>query len=274
MDLKELWERHKREKAEEKEYQRRRERGEVEPEELSPKEQREQIEAARKQAEEVAKGAQRIRAAERGRRAETVRAQARAHEEAQAAEERARVLETELYGTPLTAPEEIIRDRWGREIGKQPLAAKRREEAAKLEMAQRKMTERGIGLIEARYKEAEEAIKERRIAKRRAKVLGPVSAIARGVAGTVEAVGRGLPIGVRTGPYGPARMPSVLPTPRPIGPTGPPGEGLGLSPRGMDLSHLRDLQMQTPKIRQPGKPKGKNTYGEQMRRMRRTLFGG
>lgn len=273
MDLKEFWERHKREKAEEAVYRGRRERGEVEPEELSPREQREQVETVRRRAEEAAKAAERARKEERKRAPSLAREAIEASEEARKAEERAKLLETEIYGAPLGRPEEVIRDRWGREIERRPLTAKRREEAAKLEIAQRKMTERGIGLLEERYKEAEEAIKERRIAKRRGKILGPVSAITRGVAGTVEAVGRGLPIGVRTAPYGPARMPSVLPTPRPIEPTRPPSAGLG-TPRGMDLSHLRDLQMQTPKISQPGRPKGKNTYSEQMRRMRRKLFGG
>ena len=111
--------------------------------------------------------------------------------------------------------------------------------------------------------------------------MGPVTGIAKGVAGTVEAVGRGVSgIGFSPEPY---RMtpPSVIPTPRTTRPTRPPGAGLGPTPRAPDLSALRHLQMQTPQIRppggqprQPGKPKGRNTYNDHMRRMRRMLFGG
>ncbi len=282
--IKEKWMESRERGGEEREYKQRRQRGEVPTEELSPKEQREQIESARRQEEEKAKAGQRVRTAERKRRPHAIKEQARAFEEAQTAEERARVLETELYGQPLERPEEIIRDRWGKELYRRPLSAKRREEAAKLELAQKRITEKGLGLIEEKYKEAEEALKERRVAKKRGKILGPAEAIARGVAGTVEAVGRGLPMSVRTEPYRPPRMPSPLATPRSTAPGGPPTTGFGSTPKPPDLSHLRELQMRTPQIRQPtrqptrqprqpSKPKKKNTYNQQMARIRRMLFG-
>jgi len=282
MNLRELWEKHKRETAGEKEFEERRRRGEVSPEELSPRERREQLETARRVSEEAAKAAGRARREERKAAPGIARKAMEAAEMARAAEERAKLLETQLYGAPHERPEEVIRDRWGREIGRRPLGAQRREEAAKLELAQRRMTERGISLTEERFRAAEEAIKERRVAKRRGKILGPAREVARGIAGVVESVGRtGAGFGVRTAPYKmrpPALIPTMRPTPR-------PRQTMGPTPQPPDLSALRRLQTQPtglPKVslfptqRPPTKrkPRGRNTYNDSKRKMRRNLFGG
>lgn len=292
-----LWEEHKekqkereRERKEEEEFQERRRKGEVGPEELSPREQRAHIETARRMAEEAAKAAERARKEERKRAPRYARGAIEALEEAKKAEERAKLLETELYGAPHIRPIEIIRDRWGKKIGEKPLAGKRREEAIKLEMAQKKMTERGIGLIEERFRAAEEAIKERRVAKRRRRITGPAREVARGVAGVVEGVGRaGVGFGVRTEPYR-MRPPGLIPTPRAVPfraprPSPGPRPTMGTPPRPPDLSALRRLQTQSPGALKISlfptgqsstrrRPRKKNTYNANMRKMRRNLFGG
>jgi len=282
MDLRALWEKHKKDTREETEFEERRRKGEVSPEELSPREMREQVKTARRISEEAAKAAGRARKEERKAAPGIARKAMEAKEMARAAEERAKLLETQLYGAPHEQPEEVIRDRWGREIGRRPLTAQRREEAAKLELAQRRITEKGISLTEERFRAAEEAIRERRIAKRRGKILGPAREVAKGIAGVVESVGRtGAGFGVRTSPYRmkpPALIPTMRPTPR-------PRQTMGPIPQPPDLSALRRLQTQStglPKVsffpakRPPTKqkPRGRNTYNDSMRRMRRNLFGG
>lgn len=274
--LRRPWERHKEERQEEREFEERRRRGEVPPGDLSPKEQRAQIETARRSSEEVAKAAQRARIEERKRRPRLARQTVEAEEEARQAEERSKLLETELYGAPHVKPEEIIRDKWGREIRRVPLAAKRRLEAAELEVAQRKMTKSGIHLMEERFRAAEEIIREKRVAKRRGKILGPAREVARGIAGVVESVGRtGAGFGVRTAPY---RTP-----PPPLFPTRRPGQTEGTALKGPDLSALRRLQTQPvgsglslfPTRRGTPKkgPRKKNTYKSNMKKTRRDFFG-
>lgn len=282
-----LWEKHKKETAEETEFEERRRRGEVRPEERSPREQRAQTETERRIFEEAAKAAERARKGERKAAPGIARKAIEAKEEARAAEERAKLLETQLYGAPHVKPEEVIRDRWGREIGRRPLAAQRREEAIKLEAAQRRMTERGISLTEERFRSAEEAIKEKRVAKRRGKILGPAREVARGIAGVVESVGRtGAGFGVRTSPYR-MRPPALIPTPRATpfrAPRAGPEPSMGPALRGPDLSALRTLQTQSPsslkislfptrRTSPKKKTHKRNTYNSNKRKTRRSLLG-
>ncbi len=286
-----LWERYKeegeewtREREEEEAFKGRRKKGEVGPDVLSSREQREQTETTRRMAEEAAKAAASARKGERQRAPKYAREAVEASEEAKKAEERAKLLETELYGTPHVNPVEVIRDRWGRETGRVPLAGKRRLEAIKLEAAQKRMTERGIGLMEERFKVAEEAIREKRVAKRRSKITGPARDIAKGIAGVVESVGRtGAGFGVRTEPYR-MRPPALIPTPRTTTFRSPEAGPVSPGPKSPDLSALRRLQTQGvpsgPSLFPAGqttrnkKPRKKNTFDVHLRQMRRRLFGG
>ena len=308
MGLKEMGEQRKREKAEEEEFRRRRTAGEVPMEELSPREQREQTRAYEKTREVAGREAEKARREARRSAPRVAREAVRASEEARAAEERAKVLETELYGAPYQGqkfavtrdpqgretsrrklpeegyalrpeekieygpPMEVTRDRWGREIGRAPLRATRREEAARLEKGTRELTGRVMRLQLEKLEEAEEESKRVKRARRTGKVLGPAREAAGLGVRAVEEIGRGLTgFGVQTGPYQ-MQPPSVIPRPpRPQGPPVPEGQDLP-RPRAPDLSHLRDLQRQGPRTGKSGS-KGKNHYQEQMRRMRKFLYG-
>jgi len=303
------------ERGEEKEYKERRKAGQVPPEEMSPREQKEEVEANRRRAEEAAKAAAKARARYREEVPSTTREAVRAREESLKAGERTRTLETELHGEPLRGvayavfidpttsretgrrrlgenfalrqeehieygpPVRQVRGPWGK-MYEVPFTMEERELEARKGLARRGLAPGELELQKAEQEERLARLKERQSERKKEKVMGPVREIVKGVAGTVEGIGRELPMGVRTGPYRPVSMPSPVVTPRPSRPSGPPVTGFGPSPQAPDLSHLRSLQMQTPKIRQPskpkpsGQPKGKNTYNEQMRRMRKLLFGG
>jgi len=322
----------KEERTEEQEFRRKQEAGEVDWQAESPKEKRAQEETTIKARKEGIEAARKARAAERRSRPKEMAEHIKAREEAAKAEERAKILETELEGGPIQGimyavikdpvtgqvtsrrklprtgeyvlrqeeeveygpPVQILRDKWGREIGEIPLRGRRRETSAQLQLTELGLRERQGKLLEAKLEEATEAIKLKKRERKAKQILGPAKGTVRGIMGgvmtTVAGVGS-VAGGVRIDPR-PYRTekPKMLPD-RPQMPMGPRADTSKLfpSPRRTQPSESPIGRPSVPKMPTPSLPrtslfpqapkppvqrkKGRqSTHGDQMRRMRRRLF--
>jgi len=322
----------KEERTEEQEFKKKQEAGEVDWQAESPKEKREQEETAIKARKEGIEAAKKARAAERRSRPKEMAEHIKAREEAFKAEERAKILETELEGGPIQGimyavtkdpetgqvttrrrlpksgeyildkgeeveygpPVQVLRDKWGRELGEIPLRGKRRETSAQLQLTELGLREKQGKLLEAKLEEAEESIRLKKRERKAKQILGPVKGTVRGVMGgvmtTVAGVGS-VAGGVRVDPR-PYRTekPKLTPDrPRmPIGPKADPSK-LFPSPRRIQPSESTPGRSPIPRMPTPSLPKmslfpqapkppiqrkkgRQSTHGDQMRRMRRKLF--
>ncbi len=265
-------------KESEEDFLRQQRAGEINIEALSPSEERAKETSETKTRESAVEAIRKARAEQFEAAPETLRRATEARSASKAAEEEAMIIETELYGAPHVNPQEITRDKFGREIHKEPLTGKRRLEAAKSQRALMQRTEIAQELAVEGAKEIQSEFHKVRRKKKQERVTGPLSGIigaaAKGTIGAVEGIGRGVG-GIRVS--GSAHVPQ-----RPVSPVSPGmksgvpqiplwGPPQGESSQGSKIPLFGASQAkpsQGPKIPLWGKPQGGPTQGPKI-----SLFG-